>query len=79
MHWWERLSDQLQGVAKEGLNSLIILGFWILWNHRNPLCHCVFDKIPPNLEAAIKQVEEGKLWKLAGAKNLALLTMRVPC
>jgi hypothetical protein len=40
----------------------------------------VFDKIPPNLEAAIKQVEEeGKLWKLAGAKNLALLTMRVPC
>jgi hypothetical protein len=32
---WKRNGDQLQGIAKKGLNSLISLGLWILWNHRN--------------------------------------------
>ena len=41
MHWWQRSSDQLHGIAKKGFNSLISLGLQTLWNHRN---ECVFDK-----------------------------------
>lgn len=44
MEWWRRMSEQVQGIAEKGLNSLIILGFWTIWNHRNG---CVFDKITP--------------------------------
>jgi len=31
---------------QKGLNSLIVLGAWTLWNHRN---RCVFYGITPNL------------------------------
>ena len=76
MQWWSRNSEQLQGIAKKGLNSLIPLGLWTLWNHRNG---CVFDKIKPNLEVAIRRAEEEiVLWKFAGAKYLALLTAPIP-
>jgi hypothetical protein len=30
MKWWSRISEQLQGIAKKGLNSLITLGLWTL-------------------------------------------------
>lgn len=39
----------------------------------------MFDKISPNLEADIRQAEEEReLWELAGAKNLAILTVPIP-
>jgi hypothetical protein len=47
MHWWQRSSDQLQGIAKKGFNFLITLGLWTLWDHRNG---CDFDKNPPNFD-----------------------------
>jgi hypothetical protein len=63
MLWWKS-SDQLQGIARKGLNSLISLGFWILWNHRNG---CVFDGLSPSLNVAIKRIEEERdLWVLGG-------------
>jgi hypothetical protein len=72
MQWWSRISEQLQGIAKKGLNSLITLGLWTLWNHRN---ECVFDRIKPSLEVALRRVEEDiDLWTFAGAKHLALIT-----
>lgn len=36
--WWERASNAVSGMVKEGLNSLIILGAWTLWNHKKSLC-----------------------------------------
>ena len=56
MEWWRRASEQVQGIAEKGLNSLIILGFWTIWNHRNSY---VFDKITPN--AAIRRAEEERV------------------
>jgi hypothetical protein len=70
MLWWKRISDQLQGVTKKGLNSLVTLGLWILWNHRNG---CVFDRNPDLEEAITRAEEEMDFWKLAGVKRLALL------
>jgi hypothetical protein len=56
MEWWSRISEQLQEIAKKGINnSLITLGLWTLWNHRNG---CVFDRVKPSLEGAIRRAEE---------------------
>jgi hypothetical protein len=33
--WWERGSMATSGLTRKGLNSLIILGAWTIWNHRN--------------------------------------------
>jgi hypothetical protein len=76
MEWWSRISEQLQGIAKKGLNSLITLGLWTLWNHRNG---CVFDRVTPSLEGAIRRAEEEIIiWNFAGAKHLALITASIP-
>jgi hypothetical protein len=76
MEWWSRSSEQLQGIAKKGLNSLITLGLWTLWNHRNK---CVFDRVTPSLEGAIRRAdEEISIWNFAGAKHLALITASIP-
>jgi hypothetical protein len=39
MSWWEEISEAVNDLALKGLNSLISLGVWTLWNHRN---RCVF-------------------------------------
>jgi hypothetical protein len=76
MQWWKNCSDQLQRIARKGLNSLIILGLWTIWNHRN---RCVFDGLSPNLETAIRRAEEEReMWELDVAKSLALLTAPIP-
>ena len=76
MDWWKKAIDQLQGIALEGLNSLIILGFWTLWNHKNG---CVFEMLTPNVDSAIRKAEEElELWEMAGAKSLFLLTAPIP-
>ncbi|GJM91702.1 hypothetical protein PR202_ga08105 [Eleusine coracana subsp. coracana] len=76
MDWWKMASDTAGGLTCRGLNTLIILGAWILWNHRN---RCVFDGISPSLAAALVQAgEERYLWELAGAKGLSFLTALLP-
>jgi hypothetical protein len=44
--WWERAGMTTSGLNKRGLNSLIVLGAWTIWKHRN---RCVFDGINPNM------------------------------
>jgi hypothetical protein len=52
-------------LTRKGLNSLIILGEWILWNHRN---RCVFDGVAPNMgESLILFGNEKRIWMMAGA------------
>lgn len=35
MDWWEMVSETVNGLVREGLDSLIILGSWMIWKHRN--------------------------------------------
>jgi hypothetical protein len=57
MDWWRKIDVEFLGSVPIGLNSLIILGAWTLWNHCN---RCIFDGIAPSLVAALSQVEEEK-------------------
>lgn len=50
---------------REGLNWIIILGAWLIWNHCN---RCAFDGMSPNLAGALfLTCEEMRFWSLARA------------
>lgn len=40
MDWWAGASSKVSEEVKKGVNSIIILGAWLIWKHRNV---CVFD------------------------------------
>jgi hypothetical protein len=76
LQWWTRSSAIITGAARKGLNSVISLGAWVLWKHRN---RCVFDTALPNLTTALAQVREEKLmWETAEAKCMSALASPVP-
>jgi hypothetical protein len=33
--WWHISSQRVQGQHRRGFNSLVILGAWVIWKHRN--------------------------------------------
>jgi hypothetical protein len=56
-------------IARGGLNTLIILGTWTVWNHKNK---CVFEGANPNIGGSLILLgEECHLWMLAGARGLS--------
>ncbi|GJN03248.1 hypothetical protein PR202_ga20671 [Eleusine coracana subsp. coracana] len=70
--WWERICEATSGMVQQGLNSLVILGAWILWNHHN---RCVFDGVSPSVtQALVLAGEERRLWSSADAKGISSLT-----
>jgi len=40
MDWWAGASSRVSEEVQKGVNSIIILGAWLVWKHRNV---CVFD------------------------------------
>jgi hypothetical protein len=65
MEWWQEVSEAVHGPFGDGLNSLIVLGAWVLWkNHKN---RCIFDDLSPNTAVVLIQVgEERRLWESWG-------------
>jgi hypothetical protein len=67
LDWWENASEIATGLSKKDLNSLIILGAWLIWLHRN---RCVFENGSSCLSLILKQFEdEMSRWVAAGAKG----------
>jgi hypothetical protein len=63
--WWDKVRSRVDGPVKKGLNSIIILVAWSLWNHCN---RYVFDGLQPNLNGLLSSIrEELHLWDIAGA------------
>jgi hypothetical protein len=57
--------------ARKDFNSLVILGAWIIWKHRN---RCVFDGCNPSLVVDLQAArEEALLWSLSEIKALSFL------
>ena len=66
------MSSATSDIILQGINSLIILGAWTIWTHCN---RCVFDGAAPDIaRALIIAGEERKLWSMAGARGISLLT-----
>jgi hypothetical protein len=64
------------GLIKKGVDSLIILGAWVIWKHCN---RCVFDHLPPNLNLLLRLADdETRKWVVAGAKGLSHLAAPLP-
>jgi hypothetical protein len=63
--------------VREGFNSLVILGAWVVWKHGN---QCLFHGASPSIAADLQVArEEALLWTWAGAKGLSLLhALRAP-
>jgi hypothetical protein len=72
LEWWRMLCTKISGIARDGLNSLVILGVWTLWKQHNGY---VFDNKSPSIADAIRRVGlEVDLSEMAGAQKLSLLT-----
>jgi hypothetical protein len=75
LDWRQRIELAL-GMVRKRLNSLIILGAWKIWKHRN---RCVFDGAAPSLAICLAQVEdERRIWELVGAKSISFLVAQLP-
>jgi hypothetical protein len=70
--WWEKVGCDRSGRPLQGIDYLITLGAWIIWNQRNK---CVFDKVALDIARALTMSsEERKLWSVAGARGISFLT-----
>ena len=69
--WWIKIEKLAPTVFRKGINSLIILGAWMIWKQRND---CVFNEVSTNVQRILTHIEEeAHLWCLAGARELARL------
>ncbi|KAL6626269.1 hypothetical protein ACP70R_029995 [Stipagrostis hirtigluma subsp. patula] len=69
--WWRRSRKRIPKDKRKGFNTLIVMGAWLLWKHRNA---CVFDGARPCLSVLLRAFrEEYQLWCFAGAKGLTAL------
>lgn len=66
--WRRRTIKRVKKEDRKGVNSLIILGAWMIWKHRNA---CVFEGVSPSVNTILSLLkDEQSLWCLAGAKKL---------
>jgi hypothetical protein len=69
--WWDQVSRNVPDHVSKGLNSIVILAAWSLWDHRN---RCVFVGVQPNLSRLLSTIrDEQHVWELAGARGIAHL------
>uniref|UniRef100_A0A0A9CVB5 Reverse transcriptase zinc-binding domain-containing protein n=1 Tax=Arundo donax TaxID=35708 RepID=A0A0A9CVB5_ARUDO len=65
--WWRKSVRKGRKEQRKGLNTLIILGAWVIWKHRNS---CVFNGTSPSLQMVLNEFDsEHHLWGLAGARD----------
>jgi len=73
---WENINTRVSGQVKKGLNSIVILGAWTLWNHRN---RYVFDGAVPSLSTIASHINEELMhWSFAGARGISFLLAQAP-
>ena len=76
--WWSGAdgTGRVEGLARKGLNYLIILRACSIWNHRN---RCVFDRISPGLPKVLSTIDDDLLqWPFAGVRGVSYLLALAP-
>ena len=74
--WWAGASSRFSGQVKKGVNSIIILGSWLVWKHHN---FYVFDGGTPNLSRVVSTFREDvQQWSVAGARGVSYLLALAP-
>jgi hypothetical protein len=72
--WWRKSVKKVPKEKRKGFNTLIILGAWLLWKHRNA---CVFEGAQPCMNELMRSFhDKHHLWGLAGARSLLSLSTR---
>ncbi|GJN20507.1 hypothetical protein PR202_gb07894 [Eleusine coracana subsp. coracana] len=67
-NWWHNTSRRVAKENRKGVNTLIILGAWSLWKHRNS---GVFEGTAPSVQSLLDNLKhEAQLWTFAGARGL---------
>jgi hypothetical protein len=66
--WWSASSCMVQVELKKGFNTLVMLGVWVIWKHRNA---CIFDDAAPSVMAALLVAKEET--PMAEARGISLL------
>jgi hypothetical protein len=70
--WWSRSAEVIHKDLRDGFNSLVILGAWTIWRHRND---CVFNGAQPSIARLLTSAsDEFNMWCFAGAKGLTRLS-----
>uniref|UniRef100_K3YLJ7 Uncharacterized protein n=1 Tax=Setaria italica TaxID=4555 RepID=K3YLJ7_SETIT len=65
--WWARVSDIADGQVQKGLDSIIILVAWSVWNQHN---RCVFDGLQPDVNSVLSSIRDDMhLWCIAGLEE----------
>ncbi|GJN37197.1 hypothetical protein PR202_gb26125 [Eleusine coracana subsp. coracana] len=73
--WWEKAWQTAPEQQKKGFNSMVALGAWILWTHRNG---CVFEGLAPCMSRALTvSNDERHRWEMAGARSLSSLSVLI--
>jgi hypothetical protein len=69
--WWDRISSGVVDLNQNGFDSLVILGAWTVWKHRN---RCVSRGVSPTAaRAVLLALEELHFGGLAGAQGVNFL------
>jgi hypothetical protein len=55
VEWRTIINEMVTGQMKLGINSLVLLGAWTLWKHRNQR---VFEGGNPSIDDVLEQVGE---------------------
>jgi hypothetical protein len=76
MDWWEMVSETTNGLVREGLDSLIILGSWMIWKHRNRVIFYGGSSSLPLIMEHLDEERRGR--EIAGAKGLSFLAAPSP-
>jgi hypothetical protein len=70
--WWSRSAERIHEDARKGFNSLVILGAWSVWRHRN---ECVFNGSQPSIAKSLTLAgAEYSLLCIAGAKGPSMMS-----
>jgi hypothetical protein len=62
---------RVPAARRKGFNSVVALGAWWIWKHRNS---CVFEGSSPSVVRLVQDIkDEAGLWCLAGASGLRVI------